>query len=82
MADAFKSGKAMPQIIDNDDSSYKMNDALKQLTSQMVSFESPNRPSIEEVRTRLGKLNRTEAYLCKTSLLSCLYVSMPVLEPV
>ena len=59
----------MPQIIDYDDSTYKMDDSLKQLISQMLSFESLNRPPIEEIRIRLGKLKRLETLLHKTSLL-------------
>ena len=55
MADAYKDGKAMPEIIDNTNSADMLNNDLSQLISQMVSFESSKRPLIEEVTKRLGK---------------------------
>ena len=55
MAEAFRDGEPMPEIVAIEESDSDSDRKLKRLILDMVAFDGSERPFIEEVRQRIGK---------------------------
>ena len=57
MAEAFRDGEPMPEIVAFEESDSDSDRNMKRLILDMVAFDGSERPPIEEVRECLGKLD-------------------------